>query len=300
MTVTFINEIEERGAEYQETFNLATDEQERTYTRAWRIRTDDATDDAYEVILAGRTGTPPNAVPAQWASFDDSHETHYLAKRFRARKDGDRFTWIVEAEYGLCIDPTQEPALIRRSTGQTEWAIEQDVTGAAIANTAGDPFDPPVTVPAGHLVFVVTKNISSVDGPNVVANYLFRTNSATFYGHLPGLVWLADFSDAAAFRNAVHYRETSWTFHVRPGGNALRARDWHARPLNCGYRQKKVISGVSQLVMIRGPDGQPVSSPALLALDGTKLAAGGTPNFRDFTVYDTADFNDLGINGART
>lgn len=300
--VVDVDEIEERSGEWLETYNLALDQQERVLRRTWRIRVDDALMTAPTVLAQARTFAAVGApLPNQWDTYVDEVglEPNVVARRFTMRKEATRFDWTCEVEYGFAVNPTDEPPILRRTSGQTEWAVEVDATGVGIANAAGDPFDPPITVPWGFEILTITKNIQTVDGPNITANYRYRTNSVVFYGYAKGLVWLSDFSDEPAYDRGVHYRKTTWVFHARsPRGNIPDAQAWFARPLNCGFRYRPAAG--QPPIAFRDPTGQIVSSPGLLAADGTKLANNGMPTFMSFQVYGQADFNDLGINGATT
>ena len=293
-SIVSIDEIghgKRRASYHGSRYNLALDAPEREWVHAYRVVTDDAQMDADSMLeaawvsTAGQDGPLPNL----WEQHPT--DTDAYAVEFGIEETEHPKRWLVTVTYQLAPKPWEEPGVWRISGAQTERAIEEDVNGAALVNKAGDPFDPPITVPDGYTVLTCAQNFQTIDTADIEDNFKFHTNVAEFRGHAAGAVLLADWSAEPDFKNGLHYWRTTYTFHAR-------TRGWNSKPLNAGFRQKLTLPVVgSQLVSIRDPSGQIVSSPALLDNTGAKLAVGGTPIFLDFQVFNSADFNQLGLTG---
>lgn len=304
-TVTSVAEIGhgKRRATWPLNYNVAVDEPEREWTHTYRVRTSSATMNAQQMLYGAWAFAPTPAqlaagmvpLPSQWTQHPTDPAQDMLASDFAVEETETPECWIVTVTYKLLPAPTDEPGVMSVSTGQTERVIEQDVNGAALVNSCGDPMDPPPSTPEGHLVLRIKQNFAAIDRNDIVTNYLFHTNATSYLDHPAGQVWLADFSAELQYRNGNNFWAASFTFHVR-------ARGWLLKLLNCGYRRNVYILGVlAGTLIIRDQGGQPVSQPALLAADGTALPAGGVPTFvaspNGFTVYSPAEFNNLGLRG---
>ncbi len=268
-------------------YNLAVDEPEVEVVRTWRLTSDDANDHGWTLVPEAQSD---GSLPSQWDRLDED-DPSVIATTFAVEEKEEPEVWEAQVTYKLVIDPTAEPGLWRRSTGQNEVALDMDATGAAYLNSAGDPFDPPPTAPEPYLIMSCQKNRASIDENDIIENFLHCTNSVGYRGIGAGLVYLADFQANPAFRFGVHYFETTWTFWAR-------ARGWGQSLLDCGFRHWPGAPFAATVRRtIRGPDGQPVSSPALLDGSGRKLTPGSPPVFLPFTPCNSADFNSLGLDG---
>src|SRR5262245_57626252 len=155
---------------YHDSFNLAVDQAEREIVEPWRIVTDTVAMPP-AAVLAGAQAFSSNPLPGQW--HRNVYDTDLMACTFELQEEENPVRWVCNVVYKLVIDPTTEPPILRRSVGQTEWAIERALdttpgsatfnTMTAVKNTAGDPFDPPLTVPSGHLIMTITRNFASIN-----------------------------------------------------------------------------------------------------------------------------------------
>src|SRR5262245_19507930 len=267
-------------------YNIALDVPEEEIERSWRLTGNDATDTLRDLVTSAQG---VGDLPAQWEADPDN--PNLLASNFQVRETEFPEVHVVAVRYKLVVPPQDEPAVWRFSTGQQEVAIDEDIDGFAMLNSAGDPFDPPPTRPEPYLIMTCTKNLLNVNENDIITNYLHHVNSLPYRGIAPGQVYMADFSANQKYRAGTHYYETQWTFWARE-------RSWQLRILDCGFRHWPGPPLVATTrLLIRGPDGAPVSSPASLDGAGRKLAPGAQPQWLDFKICDEVDFNLLNLGG---
>src|SRR5262245_53444720 len=290
MAVVSVDEVGHgrRMSSYSNQFDRATDEQMRTHTRVFRVVTDSPLDDQLDVINAP-------GIPDLWTDHPSDAFTSAVDYEVTETEDPER--WYVTVKYELVIDPTTEPAVVRISATTEERVIEEDKNGAGITNSAYDHFDPPPTLPESIIVFNVQKNLASasLNVANIEANYKLHVNSAVYAFKSPdgvvigsfaiGKVKLVEFTAEPDYRNNTEFWKTTWTFHVRERG-------WHLRLLDAGFREYVAAQSRYRTITVAG---QPVSNAALLNGAGLKLAPGGVPVFRDYTIFADADFNLLSL-----
>jgi hypothetical protein len=68
---------------------------------------------------------------------------------------------------------------------------------------------------------------------------------------------------------------------------------WDWTILNAGHRYKD--AGTGKLRKCIDGEGKPATRPMLLDAAGLQLAPGGTPTYKTFVKYDSADFDYLGL-----
>lgn len=103
----------------------------------------------------------------------------------RVKKTRTRLLFIVVCEFSTLVelqvqvggeDPLDAPPQIDWDSIEFDQIVVDDITGAPIENSAGDPFDPPLTEPSGIPVVTITRNEADFD-PKVAAQRKNRTNS---------------------------------------------------------------------------------------------------------------------------
>ncbi len=268
-------------------YNLAVDEPEVEVVRTWRLTSDDANDHGWTLVPEAQSD---GSLPSQWDRLDED-DPNIVAATFTVEEKEEPEIWEAQVVYKLVLDPTTEPGVWRRSTGQNEVALDSDSAGTAYLNSALRPFDPPPTAPEPYLILVCQKNLRTIDEAVIVESYLHHVNSEPYRGFDALLVYMADFGANPAYKFGTHYYECSFTFWVRKRG-------WGQRLLDCGFEERipALLPG-NPYRTIRDSAGQPVSSPALLNGAGRKLASGSVPVFLDFAPCEEIDFNALGLDG---
>ncbi len=269
-----------RSRREEPTYNRATEQQDRSIRQPYLVKTSSPLDDPAVVMSAV-------ALPQMWTAHPT--DTNIVVTSRSCEETDDPNTWIVDIEYSQVTDPTEEPAIVTVSNQSEDWAIEEDINGDAILNAARDPFDPPVTVQTGRMVIQISKNFPLFDAAAFMRQHLYTTNDLEY--EIPGVgefltgeLWVADISSKEDFKFSAFWA-VQVTLHARDRG-------WNLKVLNAGFR---ALDATGRLLTVRGPDGQPVQNPALLAADGTRLGLAGTPNFLEFQVFEASDYDAMGL-----
>lgn len=271
----------------------------RTYSRAFRV----TTDNPYK-----RAGTARAAV---MSAFSLSIGTHYkvfdsngttileedtgsFIQRITATYDGggdnDGLDWLVTVEYGpfdattFGANPIDHPLKISWGTAKFEKAVEKDINGVAIVNSAGDYFDPPPTIDDSRTILRITKNLATFD-PTIAHDFKDSINSDTWHGYPPRTWKVEDITAELKFNAECGWYEEV-TFEL-----ALNPDLWKKEILDQGLRK---LSGGSQ-ANIKDTNGEDITSPMLLNGSGAPLAPLGTPTYLLFQVYKERAFSGLGL-----
>lgn len=223
-------------------------------------------------------------------------------------------TYLVKLEYGpypanqdgMDVDETGRwvaqswnaiPSL-NWTSEDVEFAVTHDRDAKPILNKAGDPFDPPLTIPVTVPVAVVSRVEKSFN-PDWILLYKNRVNHAPWLGWSSESVLIRDITGERT-------RDPDWgvlwnvtyTFAFKPSvtvmtgdGEKVVQPGWAERVLNAGLRQK--VSG--KLEAILSANGAPVSSPVPLDADGKALGASDDPVYLTFNTRLKADFGDLNM-----
>jgi hypothetical protein len=198
--------------------------------------------------------------------------------------------WTVDLEYGTLAagvvpgGPLAQPPRWSLTPYPVEEPAYVDFDGQPILNSAGDPFNPPLTYERLKYTFTVTRNEASPDLGTILA-LSNKVNAADW------LIFAAQTAKtlpievpAAEFDN-----ETSTLFYPMKYSWDIDPNTWKVKVLNQGFRELK--SG--KLVQVMGDDGEPVNDPVLLDEDGLKLdypVDDTSIVFKEFQLLETADF----------
>lgn len=270
----------------------------RSYRRQWRVITTGmkcgpkqvreavpvSLGDPYEY---GEVGDP-------WYEKDDNS----LAIKIAAdERDPDGKGWIVSVDYGLADpadfggidDPTLAAPKKTWRGNRTEEIVDIDVEGRPIVNSAGDPFDPPITRPRSKGSLVVVRNERTYDDL-LASAFRDRVNEFEFFGLEPGTVLCVDISAESAFAQSIgEYYVVTYEFEHEPKG-------WNPQVLDRGLRKLNATTGDREQIQIQG---SLATSPVLLDGLGAPLAeervADGEAIYLDFSTYESADFGEFGF-----
>jgi len=195
-----------------------------------------------------------------------------------------------------------EPTL-NWTSEDSEFAVTHDRDGEPILNKAGDPFDPPLTVPITTPVAVVSRIEKSFNSAWVNL-YKNRVNASTWLGWAAESVLIKDITGERTRDPdwGVLWRVT-YTFAFRPpvsvttsGGDVVVHPGWAEQVLNAGlrqlvYRPPLTAPFLEPIVLA----GAPASSPVPLDNDGKVLDPDGELVWLSFNTRLTADFDDLNM-----
>jgi hypothetical protein len=256
----------------------------RTYKRTFRVVTDNPNRGPIAVRSTLPVGIGSRYLNGDSSEFDNGAFVNKISVETEAE---DGMSWICAVEYGPW-DPTQRPENpldhpleIEGGFSPYERIVDRDQDGNAVVNTAGDPFDPPVTMEDPRPVLTIARNEPAIDW-SLVYRYRNAVNSDSFWGADPGQVKVSRISPRRVWDQYLSANELTpggfywaitYEFEFNPDG-------WHSKILSQGMRQ--LVGGVQKPITI---GGSAITSPALLDESGALLAVGADPVFIEFTIY---------------
>lgn len=257
----------------------------REYSVPYRVRTSTPTDSAVVVITALQA-----VVPIYTPHTEDGYA---LLKNWSVQETDLQTCWEATAEYSTSTaDPTQqapnpldEPADITWGSERVEIALQEDLDGESISNSAGDPFDPPLAVETGRQIVTVVKN-QAFYTRTFAGLYLYHFNADSIWGLDAGQILMVQFDGKRAIKNGIVYYP--WTMQFKFCDYSMTTWE-NATILDAGFRY---LSG-GVYVSINDKNGQPVSKPAPMDGGGLPLVAGADAAFLDFRIRNGANFVDL-------
>lgn len=206
--------------------------------------------------------------------------------------------WIAQADYSSeplndneqdeQDDPTQRPAEVEMESYSVTEVAFKDRNGAALVNSAGDYFDPPIERQLARWRFNIKKNVAAL--PTWILSYPNKVNSAAFT--CLGLTVAPRCGRLGEnFRIGSLKKEGDYLYHELQFSIDLNPDTWDVVVLDQGLR---VISGTNQIPILDA-NLDPINSPALLDGSGARLANPSTATavFRTFQVDGQVDFNAL-------
>lgn len=257
----------------------------RTYRRSYRARSTAGESEAEVldavVVALGDVGSAhPDDASASVQSIQVSCQS----------RDGT--DWSVEVEYGP-IRPGESSPLLEEP--EVDWGLaayqriaDADRDGNPIVNSAGDPYDPPLTRDDSRPLLTIVRNEATYS-PLLADAYRDTVNLATFFGAPAGTVKCKSITAKRAWSPLVaggFYWVVTYLFEFNRDG-------WTSRPLDIGYRR---LDGANRRQILI--DGQPATSPVPLDGAGGVLTPGDPPVFLAFELYPEADYAAFGFPGA--
>lgn len=255
----------------------------RTYTRKFRVTSNDKTDGPFEV---GSTSGLPLIGSAH------PEDANAFCIELTVENTEPYAGWTVTANYSdertIDDNPTDDAASISWGSEQFQKPAVFDLSGKLIVNSAGDPFDPPAMMDDSRRVVTVEKNLAVV--PSWILDYQDAVNSDVF--SVDGIsigIGRAKIQNVTVSprqrRNGTTFRTVNFTIHLQRDG-------WLLDILDAGFRRK--VSGGRENIKNSG-DGESPTAP--VPLDGSGQPIGDpTPTncvFLQFAVYKTRAFSSL-------
>lgn len=230
-------------------------------------------------------------VSTLWANFiaSDVSDTTVNLKSFQVScvSDNGRI-WEVTQNYerlengtGDEEDPVDVRVKYRPRAELVEVVYDYDpITGNAIVNSAGDPFDPPLTDQIPALFMNVEWNTASNLSSLLV--HIGKTNSDSWQGFGADTWMITSFhSEEVPYNDTVYYKNTL--------DCALKTSKWRPiKVLNVGFREK--IDGELKNIKIKGQDA---TAPVALDADGTAVTDGSDPIFLEFNTKEQVSISSV-------
>ena len=278
-----------------------------------------------------------NSYVALGAPFPGTINAQCVSRR-AARNPDDRKTWTVTCSYKSVLNQIEQSridypnpldrvakitwsartvmtAVTRMQRAESSIGVKAyqvfdpavmlfDGTPYSVANTARDPFDPPLEVPVTEWIATLTKNITAA--PSWFGTYENAVNDADFTldglaitkgcGKLEGIKLSEKMKE-----NGTVYRQLSFNVIVRPFRPLRDSEDdapepWDIEVLNEGMRTFGAVSGWKNIL---DTNGNPVSKPVPLDSNGNPISVSGAPipentlTWMLFRPFNRKDFSVL-------
>jgi hypothetical protein len=198
----------------------------------------------------------------------------------------DGATWEATASYSA-NENNNNPFVLEPEIS-IDWqlydiALDRDVAGTAIRNSAGDPFNDPLYRQKSYPIIKAT--LFEQTYPLTTAFALADTlNDSEWNGMASGTV-LAKAPRSVRVSTVSGYAwQTSYEFYYQPDG-------WNASVLDNGFHYLD-SSGERRKILV---DDEPTSQPLPLDGDGNLLSPTGVPVYREFQIFPTTSFSAFNI-----
>jgi hypothetical protein len=185
------------------------------------------------------------------------------------------------------VAPNLRPAQLTIDSIEVRELRTKDFDDAAITNSAGAPFVPPLEVSVYHPLLTITnfKSIGSETYDNTVT-YTGKVNLGAWWGRDAGTALCKKYSLQTQYEHGAWYWAKTVVIEIKAAG-------WNPiRLLDCGTYERH--SNHQELwSVIRDAEGQPVTEPVPLNGNGRKLNFGDAPVYREFTAYEKTSFANI-------
>jgi hypothetical protein len=210
-------------------------------------------------------------------------------------QDGSGLQWTVTLNYApydmntFGNDPSLWPIKVSFGGERTEKVVYFDKDGNPVRNSAGDPFDPPITIDDSRSTMTVTRNelVAAFD-LTLAETFRDTINKAAWNGFDVHTVKLGIIttSEPQYDSNAqIYYYTVTYPFMIDRKG-------WRKVILDSGCNEIDATTGKTKAIMNQG---QQVSDPVPLDGSGHRLAVGAAPVSLTLDCYDESDFDLLNI-----
>ncbi len=250
----------------------------REYVRVYRVQTDDTNDGPKTVRLAAKIPR----IGQLYATPNETDLGSWCKKLDPVRDDANPYFWTVTAEYDSETEdpeeqkenPLERPPVLRWSFATERKALQVDVDGKKLCNSAGQLFDPPIETDEMIVVLAVTRNVAEFNVAQAIA-YENAINSDAFMGVDPYVAKLKGIAAERAFENGVRHWKVGYEIHFRRDGWRLQVLD--AGTMQLGYwfdPETGHLGTAEELLPILDPRGGQATKPVPLDGHGHVIAPG--------------------------
>lgn len=267
----------------------------RNYTELWTIISDSDDDEQLQILTH-----------SELPDIDESHITDdfsFCKSKSAVRNDdaikidggGRGWKWVITCEYSSDFTPytsplyPDTPAVIGYSFDRKEVPVYKDRDGAAIVNTAKDPYSPPVVVEFPIPVKTIQVNLAEGDfSASTLLMYFMAINSGAYDGFGAKQAMIQDIqAQQTSYTDDDDEVITYWAVTIKIAFNAF---GWQPEIMSQGYRQ--IVSGTKKEILI---EGKPVTTPLPLnnagaAVTGTDVS---TAAFKTYKIFNEISFGSL-------
>lgn len=284
-------------------------------TRVWNVTVD-------SVVSAARAAV--EAVRAQETDIGDAHPLHpfNFLKRLTPTGTDNRKIWNVTGQYeqlsgsvGRTANPLEEPPVVLWGTSKEEAPIvsaynEEGERKVPVVNSAGQPFDPPLTEPRNRLVATIRYNSENFNA-EAANEFLEAVNDApTIIGRVrveERMAKIIEFTGEPQEFEGTNYStitikvelNTNVTLAVVDDETVIVAQGWDREVLDQGLFELKdgaLPEDPKLIVRMRTDDGEEVTEPLKLDGEGKKLdPQNADPVFLTFRTNKKKSFVGLNL-----
>ena len=279
MTIISVKQVPDR------TFETTTSK--TTGSRVFEVQTDVALTEE-QLILAAVDPVTALAIPAVGDKWNLFYFTT-LVQDYSFDELDEGFGRAVTVKYSTIdiekVDPTEDEWQITIGEQDKTLDLRQDpITGANVANTAGDPTPVPIT--DSDVIITIKRNISPDDWKDKdIFKFKKSQNeeavniNGVTYAARQLLLWNIQTDATVKKRNNIDYYEQTLTILAHDDepikdqeGNVIATYGWVVVLLNAGLRQKiDDKDGNAQLVPIITADKVPTTIPLPLDINGAAI-----------------------------
>lgn len=268
----------------------------RTYSKTWRVRTDNAADDGPKILGAvdPSSGLAVPSIGSTFYSTSTNKDLGAFVQSLDAQEENeDGLSWLVTAQYGpydasmFGADPVAWPIKVVFTGQMREQIIYYDQAGDAIVNSAGEGYDDPITIDDPRYTMTITRNeLCSTFDLSLASDFGGTTNLNAWNGFgakkcKMGIITTGD--PTLDSNNQVYFYVVTYPVEINRDG-------WARKLLDRGFNA--LSGGVLSPILIKG---QKPDDPPLLDGTGGVLAPGGTPVFREHEVVPSTDWAGLNL-----
>jgi len=271
-------------------------------TRVFDVEFNNQGDPVARPILALKARTTLLSVP----QIGDKHPAaNYLYCVRRNVSVVSQFVYKVSCSYssisvqtGQSENPLSQKPETRWTFNTADEPVDRTINDAAITNSAGQSFDPPITKPVHDLVLQYSRNEQSFS-PMKALKYKGKVNSATFLNAPPGTVMCTVFDGDKVYdeKYGEYYRVT-YEFQFRLDEVEGKRYGWKRRILDKGLYKKldeNNEDGTPKLEIIKDADSGGMIVEVNLDGEGGVLKDGLKSVFLEFDLFEKVSFSPLNI-----
>lgn len=313
---------------------------ERSYVRIFMVEMTSINDNSKTVLAEP---TLPQLYAAYQPPGGEADMGSWCYER-RAENQPNTTIWKVTLNYSNRLDrpdlnqfvpPLDRPAEVSWDSTTISIPIQYDVFGNLIENSAGDPFDPPVSIEESRIILRMTKNLSTFD-PLFYLNYHNKVNDRVWTVNDGLGLWTfkarqvkcKKFSAYKAFEDGGYFAKVTGEFEIRrtrrvrnedgglgdtlplkaqivvPDGEVVPIEDdrnsiaWTTFLLDRGFREIAQVprpTAGQKVPILDLQTSMALSIPSLLDGNGHKLTVGADPFYVAYETLESINFNVLSL-----
>ncbi len=192
------------------------------------------------------------------------------------------------------LPPVERPQVVSFFPVVTSEAIDRDIDGNPIVNSADEGFDPAIVEDFYDLGVRINRNQSEFPD-TIYAQFYNAVNAGVFFSYAAGQVKCVNISGTQARWGEEVYWQVIFEFHVRFAAIDGIQIGWQRWIADQGFRISTGTDSDNKPTYedITDDNGSPVAKPVFLDGNGQKLQANQPIVFRQFSTKRSLNFDDL-------